>query len=152
MLKYNFGTRQFARYVVATVAAVAAGQLLLGIGYDILGWPAALANVVSACLVTGPAFILNRNWVWRQGGKADILRETAPFWILAFIGLGMSTGGVALTEHFAVRLVHSRHLDTLLIILGSCASYGIVWIARYVILDRMVFRSTRSASSPTRAG
>lgn len=152
MLKQHFGTRQFVRYVVATIAAVAAGQLLLAIGYDVLRWPAVLANVVSACLVTGPAFVLNRNWVWKQDGKADLMRETAPFWILAFIGLGMSTGGVALTQHFAVRVVHSRHLDTLLIILGSCASYGIVWIARYVILDRIVFRPAESVSSSSSVG
>jgi putative flippase GtrA len=142
---------RFGYYIVATIAAVAFGQVLLGIGYDILKWPAVLANLVSACIVTGPAFILNRRWVWKQEGKADLVRQTAPFWFLAFVGLAISTAGVALTQHYAVRLVDNRHVDTLLIILGSCASYGVVWIARFFILDRVVFRSDRAAESTENA-
>jgi len=142
---------RFSHYIVATIAAVAFGQALLGIGYDILRWPAVLANLISACIVTGPAFILNRTWVWKQEGKADFVRETAPFWFLSFVGLALSTVGVALTQHYAVKLVDNRNIDTLLIILGSCASYCVVWIARFLILDRVIFRSAPAAQTTENA-
>lgn len=132
---------RFTRYVVATVAAVAAGQGLLAVGYDLLRWPAILSNLVAALIVTGPAFILNRSWVWRLNGRANLLRETAPFWLLALIGLAASTGGVALAQHVATGHIRARDLQTMVVVSGSLISYGVIWIARFLILDRFVFHS-----------
>lgn len=141
---------RFARYVVATLAAVAAGQGLLAVGYDLLRWPAVLANLVAAIIVTGPAFVLNRSWVWKLNGRANLLRETAPFWLLALIGLAASTGGVALAQHVATAHLRARDLQTMAVVLGSLVSYGVVWIARYLILDRYVFHSVAASQAPLR--
>jgi putative flippase GtrA len=143
---------RFIRYVAVTATSVLAGQLLLAIGYDVLRWPATIANIVGAVILTGPAFVLNRTWVWRCDGKASVRRQTAPFWILAFIGLGASTTAVALTQHVAVKMSLSHHAQTLAILLGSLFGYGVIWIARFVILDRLVFGAAASSDSSTEFG
>jgi GtrA-like protein len=57
------------------------------------GWPGRPrpANVIACAVAAVPSFHLNRSWAWGRRGRSRLLREVAPFWALAFLGLAFST-------------------------------------------------------------
>lgn len=131
---------KFARYLIATAIAVLASQLLLAIFYGLLRWSAVRANLLATVVVTGPAFFLNRAWVWRRNGPTRFIHEVVPFWAIAFTGFAVSTIALAWAGREAPHITANRSLETLLIVATSCASYVLVWLGRYFLLDRAVFR------------
>ena len=56
-----------------------------------LGMEAWVANVLATAVATVPSYHLNRRWTWGKRGESDLWRELAPFWVLSFAGLVLST-------------------------------------------------------------
>jgi hypothetical protein len=78
--------------------------------------------------------------VWEQSGSHSVKSEIAPFWILALIGLAFSSVSVT---------VAGTITDSDLALLGvQLVAYGIVWVAKYLVLDQMMW-SHRSADELT---
>jgi len=133
--------RRLAKFAAVSAVAVVVSQTTLLVTFGLLGWSARPANLTAFVLSTIPSFELNRRWTWRQAGRRHMRRELVPFWILAFIGLLASD--VATRE--AARLsaeVESRPARTLLVMLASLVAYGVLWVVKFFLLDRLVW-STR---------
>ena len=109
--------------------------------------PAGLANVIATAVGTVPSFELNRRWVWRKTGKRSLARR------------GRSVLGAVVR---GPRALHARSrawprrgrrsagvsgaTRTLVIEAANVAVFGSLWIAQFLILDRILFRSTVTAS------
>jgi putative flippase GtrA len=130
---------KFLRYAAVTVVSVVAGQALLAVAYGVLRWPVVVANVAATAIISGPAYVANRTWVWQKSGRSNFMREVLPFWSIAAIGLLASTLAVDASARIAGTMTGDRALKTAAVILASCFAYGFVWILRYVILDRFIF-------------
>ena len=89
------------------------------------------ANVAAWMVSTIPAYLLSRYWVWQQRGSNSVRSELAPFWILALVGLVFSTLCVWLAGFFTE--------STLALIAVNFCAYGVVWVAKYVVLERMMW-------------
>src|SRR4051794_7445295 len=85
------GRRKFIRYSLVSVISfivTVAGQLICyGLLHFSGGWSAITASTIAAV----PSYILNRSWVWGKSGRSHLMREVLPFWIMALIGLAIST-------------------------------------------------------------
>lgn len=128
------------RFGAVSAFNVVLGQALLYGAQTVLDWPPVQANVVTVAVGTIPAYILSRYWVWEKRGKNHFMREVLPFWILAFIGFVMSTA--------AVWFVADRWDPSPIVInLTSLAAFGVVWVAKFVILDRVLFKSEEAATA-----
>ncbi len=92
---------KLARYGSVSVVSTATGLAVLGILASVVGLPAAWANVVATTLGTIPSFELNRRWVWGRTGDRSLAGEVAPFVVLSFAGLLLSTLAVHLTAAWA---------------------------------------------------
>ena len=101
----------------------------------VLDWPAVGANLAAWMVSTVPAYLLSRAWVWQRSGPHRLGGEVLTFWIMALVGLGLSSLTVAIVEHFTQR--------TLLVAAGNLFAYGTVWVAKYVFLDRVMWPRTR---------
>ena len=119
------------RYCGVSVVNVILGTGTLLFCLKILDMHEVLANVVAWTVSTGPAYLMSRYWVWEQSGTNSVKSEIAPFWILALIGLSFST--------FCI-WVAGFHTDNsyVLTAVNFCA-YGIVWVAKYIVLDRLMW-------------
>lgn len=115
------------------------GQVLL-YGAQVWGdMPPVVANTFAVCVGTIPAYILSRYWVWEKRGKNHFMREVLPFWILALAGFAASTG--------AIWIVDNRwEPGPLVINLTSLAAYGVVWVVKFVVLDRVLFKTEEAAT------
>jgi putative flippase GtrA len=130
---------RFMRYSGVSVVNVVVGQSLLILAFGVFGWTAVLANVFSACIAAGPAYLMNRRWVWQKGGRSHLFSEVLPFWALALAGLGVSTATVSLASVFAHDLTPDRFIRTVMVAAAVLVAYGIVWVVRFFILDSYVF-------------
>jgi putative flippase GtrA len=119
---------------VTTLAAATAG----------LGLEAWVANVLATAVATVPSYHLNRRWTWGKQGASSLWREVTPFWVLSFAGLVLSTVAVALSDSW----LHGAHLGeplrTCVIVLAHLSGFGILWVAQFLLLERVLF--ARSAA------
>lgn len=121
------------RFGAVSAFNVLFGQILLYGAQVVLEWSPVASNVFSVAVGTIPAYVLSRYWVWSKRGKNHFLREVLPFWILAFIGFALSTT--------AIWFVDTRwDPSPLMVNLTSLAAFGLVWAAKFVVLDRILFK------------
>jgi putative flippase GtrA len=111
------------------------------------GW----ANVVATGVGTVPSFELNRRWVWGKRGRRSLLAEIGPFCVLSFTGLGLSTLAVSAAAGWASAAHLSDTARTFAAEAANVGTFGSLWIAQYVILDRLLF-ARRSHDEPSSGG
>ncbi len=130
---------RLGKYSAVSVMNVAITQSLLQLAL-LTGMPAVAANVLAVGLSALPAYLVNRRWVWGRQGSHSIAREIVPFWSYAFLGLAISTIAVAWADH--------RWHSNLAVSLANIASFGVLWAAKFVLLDRWMFGGSSAPTSP----
>jgi putative flippase GtrA len=123
--------RKAIKYSMVSVVAVGCSQMILIVCSGLIGMSFVTSNVTAVALSSLPSYLLNRAWVWGRTGSHDMLREVVPFWVFAFVGLGFST----LLVHLAERWSHA----TIVLSVANLTAFGILWIAKYVVLDALLF-------------
>lgn len=125
-----------ARYSLVSGISVVITQVLL-IGFKGgLGWPGATANALAVCLAAGPSYVLNRYWTWSKRGRNRVWKEIVPFWSTALLGLAFSTWLVALADR--------RWGTVLAVSLANLLAFGLLWVGKFILLDRVLFASPSS--------
>jgi putative flippase GtrA len=122
--------------VISTIVA----QSILFVMFDRYSLASAMAcNVVATAVATVPAYWLNRTWTWGKRGKSSFWREVMPFWILAFIGLVLSTVAVGVAAHNVDLISHKKLVKDLVVHFANFTTYGLIWVARYAIFNKFMF-------------
>lgn len=124
------------RYSMVSVVGVTCGQTTLTICTAVLGWPGVPANLVAVTAGAIPSYLLNRYWVWEKSGPNSFRTEILPFWIMSLLGLLLSTIAVAYAED-------RWGSPSLAINIANLAGFGVLWIAKFLILDRVLFAPER---------
>ena len=141
--------RQWVRYgtvsVISTLVSLSVLGFLVFTGAVGAGW----ANVLATAVGTVPSFELNRRWVWGKTGRRSLRTEIGPFCFLSFTGLGLSTLAVSLVARWAAAAGFDAAMRTLLVELANVGAFGSLWIAQFLILDRLTFRP--AGPEPARA-
>ena len=125
--------RRALKYSMVSVIAIACSQAILISTHAILHWDAVVSNVVAVTISSVPSYLLNRAWVWGRKGSHDFLREVLPFWVFAFIGLGVSS--------FFVWGATKWSDATLVVSVANLSGFGILWVGRYILLDQLLFNA-----------
>jgi putative flippase GtrA len=130
---------KFIRYTMVSGVAVIISQVTLVLCTGVFGLSAILSNTVAAIVSTPASYELNRKWAWGKSGKSHMWREVAPFWGFTLIGYLGSTGTVQLAD--TMTKSHDVHgLPRVLAIMGAqLFAYGIVWIVKFLVFNRIVF-------------
>ena len=118
------------KYSAVSAFGVVFTQLELAV-LALVGWDPVKANVTAVMICALPVFLLNKRWVWSSDGRIDLKREIIPFWVFTAMGLLLSTGLVALASN-----VSDSHL---LVMLANLACFGILWVAKFLFLDQIMF-------------
>lgn len=135
-LRAQHGTK-LLRFGAVSAFNVILGQVLLYGAQVAAGWSPVVANVFAVCVGSVPAYLLSRYWVWEKRGKNHFIGEVVPFWGLALVGFVVSTS--------AVWWVDTQFSPTPLVVnLTNLLAFAIVWMAKFVILDRVLFKAEES--------
>jgi putative flippase GtrA len=137
---------KFIRYSMVSVVAVVISQATLVLCTGVFGLSAILSNTVAAVISTPASYELNRKWAWGKSGKSHLWREVAPFWGFTLIGYLGSTGTVQLAD--TMTKSHGVHglLRVLAIMGAQLFAYGVVWIVKFLVFNRIVFAGTTNGA------
>lgn len=129
------GGRKAFRYAMVSVVSLVVSQITLFTLFAGFHWTARSANV-AACATGGvPSYWLNRRWTWGKRGRSHLWREVAPFWIVAFASLVVSTVIAGVAESQAVELSSSRLVQALVVNAAVIVTYGVIWVAKFLLLN-----------------
>jgi putative flippase GtrA len=130
---------KFIRYTMVSGVAVIISQVTLVLCTGVFGLSAIVSNTVAAVVSTPASYELNRKWAWGKSGKSHLWKEVAPFWGFTLIGYLGSTGTVQLAD--TTTKSHDVHglLRVLAIMGAQLFAYGLVWIVKFLVFNRIVF-------------
>lgn len=147
--------RKQLRYAGVSVVFVPLGQVLIQVlgalvfttelanGAKETNWVA--ASIASAAILTVPNFFANKHWVWRDTSRDNLRTQVVVFWVAAMLGVTFAT---TLT-YVADWLIDSHGwFEKVAVFFAQLAGFGIVWLGRYVILDRWIFKLTHDGDEP----
>jgi putative flippase GtrA len=133
------GGQKLWRYSVASMVAVIVSEICLIIFNGVVGMSAVVASSLATSIAAIPNYYMNRKWAWGKHGRSHLLKEVVPFWALAFAGWGLSTYSVYLMDHYAKQQHFSHALTTALVAIVYVAAFGILWVAKFIIFNKLMF-------------
>jgi putative flippase GtrA len=135
--------RKLLRYAAVSAIATSVSLTILGglvaTGTTTAGW----ANVIATAVGTVPSFELNRRWVWGRSGRRSVAAEVGPFCVLSLSGLALSTAAVSAASRWASAAGLGVGGRTVVAETANVATFGALWVAQYLILDRVLFGGGR---------
>ena len=139
---------RLVRYALCSAVSIALTEGLLAVAYGELRLTsAALCSLLASLVAAVPTFFLYRAFVWRIRGRSHLRNEVVPFGVVTAIGLGLSTLAVVLATALAPHAAFRGHLSRAAVVDGaSVASFGVLWVLRFFVLDRFVFVGGRHLS------
>lgn len=143
--------RKQLRYAAVSVVFVPVGQILIQVlaatvfsGDDnAFTW----ASLTAAAMLTLPNFFANRHFVWRQTSRDNLRTQVVVFWVAAMLGVGTATGLTYLVELWVHDKV-SGLVEAFAVFCAQLVGFGIVWVGRYLILDKWLFKVTHHGEEP----
>ncbi|MAJ88913.1 MAG: hypothetical protein CL416_04850 [Acidimicrobiaceae bacterium] len=127
------------RYCGVSVINVLVGQGVLAFCLIVMEFGGVASQIISVMVSAIPAYFLSRQWVWKQDGEVSFRNEVLPFWGMALVGLALAVTCIAAME---------RVTDQPPVLMAtSLGAFGVVWVAKYVILDRVMWRTEPSAAT-----
>lgn len=134
------------KYTLVSVISVAVTLVTFLFLNGVLRVDAVLSNILSVTAGGVPSFWLNRRWAWGKTGKSHIWKEHLPFWVMNFTGLALSTWWVAVAEHWGLEHLDSHALRTLTNAGANLAAFGVLWVAKFMIFNKLFFVDQSSAA------
>ena len=140
--------RKLVRYSMVSVISVIVSQILLLFAFGLLHWSARSSNIFAVCLSAVPSYYLNRRWAWGKTSRSHLLKEVVPFWGMALLGLIFSTWAADYAESNAHQLTTSDLGARLIVNLAALAAFGILWVGKFFIFNRLMFAHQPEPSLP----
>jgi len=131
------GGRKLVRYSLVSVISVVVSQIILFFAQ--FAWSARTSNIVAVLISAVPSYQLNRAWAWGKTGRSHLMKEIVPFWGMAFLGLVLSTWSADFAESHAASLTSSTLGQKLVVNAAALAAFGVLWIAKFIVLNRVLF-------------
>ncbi len=133
------GGKKLVRYTMVSGVSVVVFELLLFITFGLLHWTVTWANVFAVSVSAIPSYYLNRKWAWGKHGRSHFMKEVVPFWAMALLGLLFSTITADLSKNWADEITKTHLLRTLIVMIGTLAAFGVLWVAKFFVLNKVLF-------------
>lgn len=138
------------RCMSVSVVTTTISVVIIVVATTVFALAAVVANIVATSVATVPSYHLNRRWTWARRDRSNLWREVLPFWLLAFCGLALSTVTVAIAASWTAGAHLTPELRTGAVLVGHFGGFGLLWILQFVLLDRVLFASSRTGPQPGR--
>ena len=131
--------QKLVRYSMVSVVSVVVYELLLFITIGLLHWAATTGNIFAVAVSAIPSYCLNRAWTWGKTGRSHLMKEIVPFWAMALLGLVFSTLVVDFAKDLSDNVTSVHMVQTLIVMFAGLAAFGMLWIAKFVLLNKVLF-------------
>lgn len=137
--------RRIGRYFVTSGLATVLSEAALLACYASGALGATSAAVVANLAGAIPSYLLSRYWIWPEADRAHVGRQVGLYWMTSLVSTVVSTA----TTGFAGYLLRGMPDSTLrdgLVGLTYVGTYGLLWLAKFVVYQRVVFRGTANGA------
>ena len=154
----------FLRYGAGSLVAMACSEVVLIGAYAVAGAGALVATVLAWTAGAAPNYVLNQRWAWRVEGEGEgeesrprvsrsaaRRRELALYWGITFCTATAAIVATALMDAWIKGAVPERGMQSLLVAMAYLLAYGVVFVAKFVLFDNVVFAARRSRHQVPRA-
>jgi len=145
-IRSDVGRKQL-RYMGVSVVFVPVGQVLIQILGTVFDGNYTLASVVAAAILTVPNFFANKYLVWKDTSKDNLRTQVVVFWVAAMLGVGLATGLTFVVQQLTED--SSSLTQRICVFVAQMTGFGIVWVGRYLVLDRWLFKVTHHGEEPS---
>jgi putative flippase GtrA len=142
---HRWGT--FVRYAAGSLVATACSEIVLIAGYGLFGLGPQAASLSAWVAGAVPNYLLNRRWAWRGRGKAALLREMLPYWVITLSTAALAIAATTAADVWVRHVVSGRGERSVLLAAVYLAAYGLVFVIRFALYDGLVFSSKRSRAA-----
>jgi putative flippase GtrA len=140
---------RFGRYAAGSAGAVLVSALAFALAYGPVGFGPRLASLTAFLAGAVVNFSAHRFWAWDRRGRAGLSRDMMWYALLAVLMAG-TAAGVTGMAHAWLRDADPTQ-RAVLVEAAYFATYGTLFLLRFAVLDRLVFRSRHQVPSTTRA-
>jgi putative flippase GtrA len=131
------GARKKLRYAGVSALFLPLSQILLQVLALWLDNYTA-ASLLAAAIATVPNFFANKHIVWRVTSRENLHRQMLVFWVTVMLGVSLATLLTHLIEHATAG--QTRLVAGAAVLAAQLLGYGLVWVGRFLILDRWLFK------------
>lgn len=129
--------RKKLRYAGVSAVFVPIGQGLVQVlGLWLNDYTA--ASLLAAAIVTIPNFFANKYFVWRVTSGENVRSQVLVFWVAVMLGVLLATLFTYFVE--MVMAGQATLVRGAAVLFAQLLGLGIVWVGRFLILDRWLFR------------
>lgn len=130
--------KQLIRYTAVSAISTVVSFVVLAIVFGALHlWGEVVSTTVANVAGTIPSYFLMRQWVWEKGGRSEIMREIAPFWIMSALAIAVSIVGASLARRVGTTHHLSHGEQTVLVLAANLISFGVFWVLKYLLYNRL---------------
>ncbi|MDT7798688.1 MAG: hypothetical protein QOI78_2121 [Actinomycetota bacterium] len=142
------GWARLGRAAATSVAATVVSQVVL-LAVLATGGVAVLAGTLAWAAGAVLNFVVTRRWVWGRAGRPRVRRELLPY--LAVIGLGgLASIGLTTLSGSLLTPLNLPHVWWVVLVDGTyVASYALVFVLKFTLLDQLVFGRGAARSPAT---
>lgn len=145
-LVHHRGVRRFWRYSMGSVITFAVSQVVFLAVYG-FGWASPqVATLWSFAAGIPVNYLLNRRWAWQRRGRPGVRDELLPYAGVIAVSIVASAWGTTAVDQWLRSLSASRLTGVAVVGVTFAAINGGLFVAKYLLLDRLVFRDRPSAS------
>jgi putative flippase GtrA len=137
--------RKQLRYAGVSLFFVPVGQVFVQIIARISD-SFTVASIVASGILTLPNFFANRHFVWRVENRDNMRTQVLVFWVAAMLGVTLATLLTFLVEQLTEGQDYVVRAGAAFV--AQMTGFGIVWVGRYLLLDKWLFRMTHEGQDP----
>jgi putative flippase GtrA len=130
--------KRLARAAASSALATALSQITL-IGLLWAGAAPVLASAVAFVVGAVPNYFVSRRWAWGKRGKPPVGRELVPY-LAVIAATGVASVGLTTVAGWLVEPLDLPKLWSIVLLDAAfLGSYGVVFLVKFTLLDRIVF-------------
>jgi len=104
------------------------------------------ANVLAFVAGAVPNWILNRSWAWQRKGRVHVRREIILYAVVSALSLAASSAATGWADHEVPAVTPNHTLQVLLVACAYIATYGVLFVAKYVVYELVIFAGAERRS------
>jgi hypothetical protein len=140
--------RKKLRYASVSLAFVPIGQGLI----QVLGlWLGdyTVASLLTVAVLTVPSFFVLKYFVWRDMSRENLRRQMLVFWVAMMLAFLLATLFTYVVDHAVAD--QTTLIRGTAVLFAQGLAFSIVWVARYFMLDRWLFKLAGDTPEHTEA-
>lgn len=134
------GTRRFSRFAVSSGVAFGVSNLVFLVAYGLELTSPQVATVLAYAVGVPTNYLLTRRWTWRRRGRPPLRTELLPYAAVVTVNVVAAAVGTWAVDRWLQSIELPRVIDVALVSMTFVAINGGLFVAKYVLLDRLVFR------------